>query len=68
MATEVFRIAVVEPSLRTKFRNWLADLDDNQMAALADNWDNVMNDAALDRIDSWIIVEKAITELRKDPK
>lgn len=53
-----------ESRLRGRFRNWLTDLDDDQLTALAGNWDNVMGDAALDRIDSWIIAETAIAALR----
>jgi hypothetical protein len=56
-----------EPALRVKFRNWLAELDDDQVAALAENWDNVMDDAALDRVDSWVIAGRAIAELRTRP-
>jgi hypothetical protein len=40
-----------EQRLRGKFRNWLIDLEDDQLAALDENWDNIMGDAALDRID-----------------
>jgi hypothetical protein len=58
------RQARIEPRLRVKFRNWLDELDDEQIEALADNWLNVMDDAALDRIDSWVIADKTIAELR----
>jgi hypothetical protein len=54
--------------LRIRFRNWLGDLDDGQLAALADNWENVMNDAALDRVDSWVIADRAIAALRSGSK
>jgi hypothetical protein len=56
--------ALAEPRLRQKFRSWITDLDDDQLAAFLEHWDNVMDDAALDRIDSWITAEKAIAELR----
>ena len=52
-------------SLTTRFQTWLAGLSDEQLAALDDNFTNVMEDAALDRIDSWIIADKAIAEIRK---
>jgi hypothetical protein len=50
---------------RERFRSWLLDLDDGQLAALDENWDNVMDDAARDRIDSWVIAGNAIAELRR---
>jgi hypothetical protein len=56
-----------ESGLRSRFRNWLTDLDDDQLAALAHNWENVLDDAALDRVDSWVIAGKAITDLRSRP-
>jgi hypothetical protein len=57
-----------ESWLRASFQAWLSGLSNEQIIALADNWENVMNDAALDRIDSWIIAEKAIAELRRGRK
>lgn len=54
----------VESGLRSQFRSWLMELDGSQLAALAHNWENVMDDAALDRVDSWVIAGRAITELR----
>lgn len=54
-----------ERELRGWFRNWLADLDDDQIVALEDNWENVMSDAALDRVDSWVIADRAIAKLRE---
>jgi hypothetical protein len=56
-----------ESRLRSRFRGWLAELDDDQLAALAHNWENVLDDAALDRVDSWVIAGKAITDLRSRP-
>jgi hypothetical protein len=56
-----------ESWLRAQFQSWLADLDDDQLAALTANWDNVMNDAALDRVDSWVIAGNAIADLRTRP-
>lgn len=57
-----------ESRLRSQFRSWIADLDDDQLAALAANWENVMEDAALDRVDSWVIAGNAIAELRSRPE
>lgn len=51
--------------LTERFRTWLASLSFEQLAALEDNFTNVMDDAALDRIDSWIIADKTIAEIRK---
>jgi hypothetical protein len=53
-----------EPGLRMRFRSWLDSLDDDQIAALAENWDNVMDDAALTRVDSWVIAGRALAEIR----
>lgn len=64
---EPSREGATEPALRNRFRNWLGELDDDQIAALAENWDNVMDDAALDRVDSWVIAARAIAELRSRP-
>lgn len=50
--------------LTSKFRGWLTELGSEQLAALAENWDNIMDDAALTRINSWLIADKAIAELR----
>ena len=52
------------PWLRAAFATWLDELDDAQLAALRENWANVMDDAALDRVDSWVIAGRAIAELR----
>lgn len=65
MSAPAGRQQVTEPRLRVLFRNWLADLDDDQVAALAENWDNVMNDAALDRVDSWVIAAVTLARLRE---
>jgi hypothetical protein len=57
----------MEAQLRTareRFRSWLLDLDDEQLTALLDNWDNVMDDAALDRLDSWVIADRTVARLR----
>lgn len=51
-------------SLAARFEDWLAQLDEPQLAALELNWENVMDDAALDRVDSWVIAGSAITALR----
>jgi hypothetical protein len=64
--TEQARTAT-EARLRSQFRSWLVDLDDGQLAALAANWDNVMDDAALDRVDSWVIAGNAIARLQSQP-
>lgn len=55
-------------NLHREFRAWLDELDDAQLAALAGNWDNVMNDAALTRIDSWIIADRTIAAIRAEGK
>lgn len=55
----------IEKRLRVKFIYFLDDLDDEQVVALEENWSNIMEDAALDRIDSWIFAGVAIAELRK---
>jgi hypothetical protein len=60
------RAETTEPRLRVKFRAWLAELDDAQLAALAENWDNVMDDAALDRIDSWVIAAATLAKIREN--
>jgi len=65
MTTTAGRKGRIEPALRVRFHNWLTELNDAQIAALADNWDNVMDDAALDRIDSWIIADQTLAELRR---
>jgi hypothetical protein len=57
-----------ESGLRSRFRSWISDLDDDQLAALAANWENVMEDAALDRVDSWVIAGNAIARLRSGPE
>jgi Mn-dependent DtxR family transcriptional regulator len=62
------RQQVTEPRLRVKFASWLAGLDDDQAAALAENWENVMNDAALDRVDSWVIMAATLAKLRAEAK
>jgi hypothetical protein len=54
-----------EALLLARFRAWLGELNGSQRAALAENWENVMNDAALDRVNSWIICGNALAELRK---
>jgi hypothetical protein len=53
--------------LQRRFRGWLAELDDGQLAVLAANWENIMNDAALDRVDSWVIARTAIAALHAGP-
>ena len=53
--------------LRSRFRNWLTDLDSDQLAALAANWENVMNDATLTRVDLWVIAGNVIADLRSRP-
>jgi hypothetical protein len=55
---------LIEQRLYAQFHAWLEELSDVQFAALAENWDNVMNDAALDRIDSWVIADRTIAEIR----
>jgi hypothetical protein len=57
-----------ERALGRRCRDWLAELSDEQLVALAANWENVMNDAALDRVDSWVIAGRAIAELRSQPE
>lgn len=51
--------------LRLRFREWLRSLSDNQLTALDKNWENVMNDAVLDRVDSWVIAARTSAELRE---
>lgn len=58
--------ADAEQRLRVYFRIWLGELNDTELAALNENWDNVMNDAALDRIGSWVIAERALTTENAD--
>lgn len=55
-----------ERQLLASFTSWMTALDDAQLAALEKNWVNVMSDAALDRIDSWVIAEKAIARLSRN--
>jgi hypothetical protein len=52
--------------LSGRFRAWLAELSDEQAAALAGHWENVMDDAALDRVGSWVIAGRAIAVLHQD--
>lgn len=59
---------VTEGALRDRFRDWLSGLDDGQVAVLAENWENVMYDAALDRISSWGIVGRTLAMLHADRK
>jgi hypothetical protein len=42
------------------------ELDDGQLSALVEHWENVMDDAARDRVDSWVIAGKAIEQLRRE--
>ena len=49
---------------RARFQTWLLELDDTQLSALVANWENIMDDAALDRVDSWVIAGEAIADLR----
>ena len=65
-ATELNRRSA-ESVARGLFQTWLMELDDDQLAALVANWDNIMSDAALDRIDSWVIAGNAIADLRSRP-
>ena len=53
-----------EAAARGLFQAWLMTLDDGQLSALVVNWDNVMDDAALDRVDSWVITGNALAYLR----
>jgi hypothetical protein len=50
-------------SARRRFDYWLSQLNDTQLEVLLANWDNIMNDATLTRIESWVIAEKAIAEI-----
>ena len=55
-----------EAAVRGLFQAWLMELNDGQLSALVTNWENVMDDAALDRVDSWVIADKAIEKLRQE--
>lgn len=61
---ENWRRERAESLLRGRFATWLDDLTDNQVRELLENWDNVMNDAALTRVESWEIATATIAELR----
>lgn len=56
-----------ESFIRALFQTWLMELDDDQLAALKANWDNIMGDAALDRVNSWVIAGNTIANLRSRP-
>lgn len=58
-------IAERQAVLMRRFMAWLLTLDETQLAAFTENWGNVMDDAALDRIDSWVIADATIANLRK---
>jgi len=56
-----------ESVARNLFQTWLMELDDDQLAALVANWENVMDDATLTRVDSWVIAGNVIADLRSRP-
>lgn len=62
------RRKATESLIRGLFQTWLTERDNDQLAALAANWENVLDDAALDRVDSWVIAGNAIEKLRSDPE